>query len=257
MSQTPRHYVALGDSYTAAPLVPVTDIANGCFRSDNNYPSLTARKLGAQLDDRSCGGARTIDLSKAQHPDVPAQLSALSPAVDLVTIGLGGNDQGLFQQLINQCPRLRAQDPKGAPCQAAMTAGGGDKLLTILKSTGRKLTSSLRQVHAKAPKAQVIVVGYPEIVAAGKVCDQLPLAAGDYAYAAKVNKALTNMVRDAAASSDSAYVDIFKASLGHDVCSADPWVNGSVNDQRRAAAYHPFAVEQKAVSGLVLAAIKD
>ena len=236
--------------------MPVTDIANGCFRSNHNYPSLTARKLGAELDDRSCGGARTIDLRTAQHPDVPPQLSALSASTDLVTIGMGGNDQGLFQQLINKCPGLRAQDPQGAPCQAAMTTGGGDRLLTILKQTGLELTAALRQVHLKAPKAQVLVVGYPEIVAPGKVCGQLPLAAGDYAYAARINKALTDMVRTAAEASDSTYVDIYTASKGHDICSADPWENGSANDQKRAAAYHPFAVEQRAVSTLVLAAIQ-
>ena len=100
----------------------------------------------------------------------------------------------------------------------------------------------------------MLVVGYPQIVAAGKVCDRLPLAAGDYAYAERVNRALTEIV--GAASSDSTYVDIFAASKGHDVCSTDPWVNGSVNDQKRAAAYHPFAVEQKAVADLVLAAVK-
>lgn len=254
-SETPKRYVALGDSYAAAPLVPVTDIANGCFRSSSNYASLTAKKLGARLDDRTCGGARVADFRTAQHPDVPPQFSALNAEVDLVTIGIGGNDQGLFQDLINRCPQLRAQNPRGAPCRAAMTAGGGDKLLSILARTGRDLTHALRQVHSKAPNAQVVVVGYPQIVAAGRTCEQLPLATGDYAYAAKINRALTDMVRDAAKATDSTYVDIYQASKGHDICSKDPWINGSVNDQQRAAAYHPFAAEQKAVSALVLAAL--
>jgi lysophospholipase L1-like esterase len=253
----PQHYVALGDSYTAAPLVPVTDVANGCFRSDHNYPSVAASKLGAELDDRSCGGAQTSDLRTAQHPDVPPQFSALGPDVDLVTIGMGGNDDGLFQQLVRRCPALRDRDPQGAPCQAAMTAGGSDRLLRILERTGTKLTKALREIHTKAPKARVLVVGYPEIVAAGKVCDRLPLAAGDYAYAAKINKALTEMVRSAARATDSTYVDIFRASRGHDVCAKDPWVNGPVNDQKRAAAFHPFAKEQEAVSGLIVSALGD
>lgn len=38
-------YVALGDSFTAGPLVPVTDVASGCFRSDHNYPTLLAERL--------------------------------------------------------------------------------------------------------------------------------------------------------------------------------------------------------------------
>ena len=32
-------YVALGDSYSAGPLIPTTDLAGGCARSDHNYPT--------------------------------------------------------------------------------------------------------------------------------------------------------------------------------------------------------------------------
>jgi hypothetical protein len=49
---------------------------------------------------------------------------------------------------------------------------------------------------------------------------------------------------------------VAKASRGHDLCADDPWVNGSVTDQKRAAAYHPFAEEQVAVADLVVAGIR-
>lgn len=252
----PLRYVALGDSYVSAPLVPVTDIANGCLRSSNNYPTLAAKALGATLDDHSCAGARTEDLTTSQHPDVPPQLSAVKPGVDLVTIGIGGNDGGVFGQFTSRCPQLRAQDPKGAPCEAAMSRGGRDMLLTALDTTRVKVTAALRRVHQLAPQATVLVVGYPQIIAPGDSCSKLPLAAGDYAYAAKVNQAMATMLQRAAEATGSSYVDVFTASKGHGVCSADPWINGSVNDQKRAAAYHPFAVEQKAVAELVVAAAK-
>src|SRR4051795_11553463 len=38
-------YVAMGDSYSAGPLIPTTDLAGGCARSDHNYPSLLAERL--------------------------------------------------------------------------------------------------------------------------------------------------------------------------------------------------------------------
>jgi hypothetical protein len=42
----PGPYVALGDSYTAAPLVPnQVGMPLGCARSDHDYPSLVARAL--------------------------------------------------------------------------------------------------------------------------------------------------------------------------------------------------------------------
>jgi len=255
--QSPQKYVALGDSFTSAPLVPVTDVANGCFRSSANYPSLVARKLGADLDDHSCGGARLVDLTTSQFPDVPPQLSAVKPGVDLVTIGIGGNDEGVFRKLTGKCPELLASDPGGAPCRAFMTSQGHDVLLRALRNTSKKLGRILQEVRTRAPNAQVIVVGYPQIVSADHPCAKLPLAKGDYAYAAKVNVALNKALRDAVLASGTSYIDVWTASKGHDICSADPWVNGSAGDQKRAAAYHPFAKEQEAVARLVLTATRD
>ncbi|MFD7408719.1 hypothetical protein ACFV7R_40130 [Streptomyces sp. NPDC059866] len=49
-------YVALGDSYASAPLVPTQADAT-CLRSHQNYPSLVARSRSATLTDVSCSGA--------------------------------------------------------------------------------------------------------------------------------------------------------------------------------------------------------
>lgn len=253
----PLTYVALGDSYSSAPFVPVTDVADGCLRSSANYPSLVAEQLGAELEDRSCGAARTADFTRSQHPDVPPQLSAVTRDTDLVTIGAGGNDEGVFTRLVGECPRLRATAPAGAPCQTQMGASGRDVLLAALDRTSTRLQAVVAKVHRLAPTAEVLLVGYPHIVAVGSTCDELPLAAGDYAYAEKVNRALTESVRHAAQATGSTYVDVWAASEGHDICSSDPWVNGSVTDQKRAAAYHPFAVEQAAVADLVVEGARE
>ena len=248
---TVAKYVALGDSYTAAPLVPVTDVANGCFRSSGNYPTLAAKALGAQLADRSCGGASTSSFFTSQGPGIPAQKTALQADTDLVTIGFGGNDGAVFGTLVGRCPALRGQDPNGAPCRAAMGTGGKDRLLAALRVAQRRLTAVADEAHRLSPQAQVLLVGYPHIVDADHTCAELPLATGDYAYAERMNLALTNAVRGAAKASGSTYVDVWSASKGHDICSDDPWINGTVNDQKRAARFHPFAVEQQAVAELV------
>lgn len=253
---TSLKYVALGDSYVAAPLVPVTDVANGCFRSSSNYPSIVAKKLGATLDDRSCGGADTKDFEKSQYPDVPAQLTAVKPDDDVVTVGIGGNDEKVFGRLVGRCPALKADDPSGSPCRTAMNVSGKDALLGALDRTGVIVTRLLQKVHQQAPKAQVLVVGYPQIVSAAHTCDELPLARGDYAYAQQVNFALTEMLRKAAKATDSTYVDVWTASKGHDICASDPWINGSVDNEKQAARYHPFAKEQAAVADLVVSRIK-
>src|ERR1700712_3461078 len=116
-------YVALGDSYSAGPLIPVTDVANGCFRSDHNYPSLVAEAPHAKLTDRTCSGAETKDFTTAQNAEVPAQETGLSKDTSLVTVGLGGNDEQVFRTLTERCPALRATDPTGSPCEKALNAG--------------------------------------------------------------------------------------------------------------------------------------
>ena len=58
-------------------------------------------------------------------------------------------------------------------------------------------------------------------------------------------------MRLAATATGATYVDVWKASQGHDICSADPWINGSVDHKGKALRYHPFAAEQAAVAELV------
>jgi lysophospholipase L1-like esterase len=250
-------YVALGDSYTAAPLVPVTEMAKGCYRSTANYPALVADRLGARLEDRSCGGARTTDFQRNQYPEVPPQLTAVRPGVELVTVSIGGNDERVFSELVVRCTRLRAKNPEGAPCQQHMRSTGSDVLLSALRTTRNRVTEVVREVRQRAPKAKLLVVGYPQIISADSRCAQLPLAAGDYAYGEKVNLAMTEVLRSAAKATGATYVDVWAASQGHDICSDDPWINGAVTDQKRAAAYHPFAAEQVAVADLVVDAFRD
>ena len=105
----PRHldYVALGDSYSAGPLIEVgRQDPVGCFRSTNNYPAYLAGYFGVRsYRDVTCSGATTDDFRSPQtlilgDTEPPPQLDALSRGTDLVTIGIGGNDFGLFGSLI-------------------------------------------------------------------------------------------------------------------------------------------------------------
>ena len=107
-------------------------------------------------------------------------------------------------------------------------------------------------MRQRAPHAKVLAVGYPHIVDAKHVCSRLPLAKGDYAYAEEINQALTDTVRQAAKAAGVTYVDVWRISNGHDICAADPWINGSVNDSHRAPRFHPFAAEHAAVAKLIL-----
>lgn len=244
-------YVALGDSYTAAPLVPMTDLADGCLRSNANYPSLLARRLGVRhFTDVSCSAATTGDLVHRQTTyrtaSVPPQLRAVHRGTDLVTVGIGGNDFDLFGTLAYTCTRLRATDPAGDPCRRSVT--GSTDLARTTAEISDAVAHSLRLVQARAPHATVVLVGYLRLVPDHGHCAQLPLATGDYAFGRQVSRALDEALARAARRTHVRYLDAYALSAGHDVCSAHPWVNGSHSDRRRAAAYHPLAAGERAVA---------
>ncbi|MGH3334537.1 MAG: GDSL-type esterase/lipase family protein, partial [Nocardioides sp.] len=120
-------YVALGDSFSAGPLVPdARSDPPGCFRSTNNYPAYLAGYLDVRTyRDVTCSGARARDLQRPQRmafgQTAPPQLDALSADTDLVTVGIGGNDFGLFGSIVGTCDVLRDRDPRGAPCRREFT----------------------------------------------------------------------------------------------------------------------------------------
>jgi lysophospholipase L1-like esterase len=250
-------YVALGDSFTAAPFVPEYEQRSGdCVRSTANYPKLVARQLKTTALDRSCSGADSRDLTTGtatRHGNVPPQFAALDRRTDLVTLSMGGNDALVFGTLVTECPTYRDADPTGSPCRDAMRRGGGDRLLTALKQTRRSLAAAISQIRQLAPRARVLVVGYPKLAPDEGTCpDLLPLADGDYAYADELNRGLNQALDGAAKTAGVEFIDVYDASEGHDVCAAEPWVNGEVTITDQALAYHPFAREQRAVAELVL-----
>lgn len=251
-----QRYVALGDSFTAGPLVPTTDVADGCFRSDGNYPSLVAERLDVRrLVDVSCSGAQTRDLTHPQptvgSSRVPPQLHAVTPRTDLVTLGIGGNDFDLFSILVQACTlagRSQQQgDPETASCSQQFDEQGFD-LMTITEQISRRVETALRRIQRRAPDARVLLVGYPRLVPPQGRCDELPFADGDYRQGREVGRALNDALAGAADRAGVDFVDVYPASKGHDICSDEPWVNGRRHTKGQGAAYHPTPAEQEAVA---------
>jgi lysophospholipase L1-like esterase len=251
-------YVALGDSFTAAPFVPTTDLAQGCLRSDGNYPALLAERLDiADVTDVSCSAAETADLTSAQRTvgdtRVPPQLAAVGAGTDLVTVGIGGNDFDLFGTLVGTCARL--QDPPSAgSCAAAVSDRGVDVFARARRIRGR-VADVVRGIRSRAPDATVVVVGYPRLTPAHGGCPELPFGAADRAWAQRVEQALRAALRQGAVQSGAVFADVYAASAGHDVCADEPWVNGRRTDRQRALAFHPFVEGQQAVVEVVAAAL--
>jgi len=251
-----QRYVALGDSFTAGPLIPATDVADGCFRSDGNYPSLVADRLDVErFVDVSCSGARTRDLVRPQRTvgasRVPPQLDALTRGTDLVTLGIGGNDFNLFGTLVRTCTRLEQTDPSGSPCADRLESAGND-LLARTDEISRRVERAIRRIQRRAPEATVLVVGYLRLAPANGSCPQLPLARGDYRTGIELSRALNGALAAAADRAGAGFVDMYGASEGHDVCAEEPWVNGARTQQGRALSYHPFAAGMDAAADRIV-----
>lgn len=252
-------YVALGDSYTAAPLVPETDRSDGCLRSSGNYPSLVAEAFeGTALADVSCSGADTTSLIGVQRTfdgaAQPAQLDAVTEDTSLVTLSIGGNDFGLFSALVGGCAQLAQTDPDGSPC----TDVGVGEATEVLAKIEQRVASVVEGIRDRAPDARILVVGYPQIVPQGKEsCDALPLAAGDLPFARTVNEGLADALAEGARRAKTEYVDVYSLTEGHDICSDDPWIAGRDTVPGQALAFHPFAAEQQAVAEEIVRILRD
>ncbi|MEU4116889.1 SGNH/GDSL hydrolase family protein [Kitasatospora sp. NPDC028055] len=247
-------WVALGDSYTAGVIQATGDEfetpRDGCARTTGSYPEVIRRDLGPLVDLRnvSCSGATTgsvyaTELSPlgrplppygtdpdAPFPPVPPQIDAVSQSTGLITVGVGGNDLG-FAQILEDCVTLGAGTGNtGTPCK--------DKYDTQLPGRLNQLRSGYDQMltalHAKAPSAKVVTVGYPHLVPEDanrcRYGDPLQFATfttGDLAWArAAILEPLNAVIQQETAAHRDSFVDLYPGSAGHSVCDDDRWLDG-------------------------------
>jgi lysophospholipase L1-like esterase len=253
-------YVALGDSYTAGPGVqPVDPSATfACLRSLANYPHRSARALGLSLTDRSCSGATTADMTAAQLNDQPPQFASLSRSTDVVTIGIGGNDNQLFISAIAACSVSDVLDvlDAGAPCRSLFGSFFADEV----DRDGATIAQALDAIHTLASGAQVFVVGYPDILPQrGRCYPQLPLTTGDIMYLNQLELHLDAMLEAEAAAHSAIYVDTFTPSIGHDACQSEAtrWVEPLVPGTTEAVPNHPNARGEAADARALVAALRS
>ncbi|HZN18587.1 MAG TPA: SGNH/GDSL hydrolase family protein [Micromonosporaceae bacterium] len=252
-------YVALGDSFTSGPLIP-TQVDLNCVRSNRNYPSLLAAAIQpASFTDASCGGATTGDILNPSTGQlglpVPAQINAVDATTTLVTIEIGGNDIG-FSGIISNCAEASLDSPFGSPCKDRYTAGGTDQLQARIAATVPKVASVLQAVRARAPSAQVVVLGYIAILPdSGYGCwPVVPIAYGDVPYLRAIHKSLNSMLATTAAANGARYVNVYTPSIGHDTCKSSSvrWVEG-LFPQSSAAPFHPNAAGEQGMATTLIA----
>jgi lysophospholipase L1-like esterase len=257
-SQT-KSYVALGDSYTAGPVIATQQQDPvGCLRSDHNYPHLVAAALQVGLlRDASCSGAGTHDMSAPQGvnpgPANPPQFDRLDKSTRVVTVSIGGNDIG-FEEIIRACATA---DRSSTPCQDRYLRGARDEIKDRIARTGPKIGKVLDGIRKRSPKARVFVVNYLSILPeSGSGCwPQVPFADADVPYLRAKQLELNAELAKQARAKKAKLVDAFRASVGHDACqpSGVRWVEPIIGFSG-AAPLHPnqLGMECTAVAALAV-----
>ena len=216
-------YVALGDSYSSGVGAGDYDSDSGdCKRSANAYAQLwNAAHSPSSFDFTACSGAVTQDV-------IDGQLDPLDDSTSLVTISVGGNDAGFADAMVT--------------CVTAGESACIERVQEARDYIQSNLSGQLDAVYdairAKAPDAQVVVLGYPRIYELDGDCT---VGISEKSRAA-VNEAANDLSTVLSARADAHgfdYGDVRDNFTGHEICSGDEWLHSvtlPIGDS-----YHPTA----------------
>jgi lysophospholipase L1-like esterase len=232
-------YVALGDSYAAGTAVGRFPF---CPHGDGGYPRLLGLEGRIDLQPNgnvACSGATTSDVVDNQLN----QLLALNGDTRLVTLTVGAANLGLSSVLavcsdpnrLIEC--LMKIDEAGEP---------GD-----LIKLGSNLVSLFAGMAEVAPRARIVVTGYPHLFA--------PTADVHPSIIIAVNRAtdaLNSTIEQAVSVANDAdvnvhYVDVTEEFAGHGIGSADPFINELPDPN----AFHPNELGYQAYAHTIAAAL--
>jgi len=255
--------VALGDSYTAGALLPTDPLAKppGCLRSAKAYPVLVAHALRAPLRDVACTNAGVKEMTGAQKTYLgtnPAQLTALAPDDRMVLLTLSGDDMG-FLNVLKECMKLSFTRPWGSPCEAYYTKGGTDQLAAGVTAEAPRMAKVLAAITARAPRARIVVVGYPDMFPQSGGCwPAVPITDGDVAYLRGIEVKINAMLATVAKAAGATFVNTYTPTVGHDFCAPERVrdVEGLLPGSP-ALPFHPNTRGQQAMATAVLATIKN
>lgn len=150
-------YVALGDSTAAFNedrlYIDSSRSSIECWvRYANTYPKRLAAARGLRLVDASCGGATSKDYFRDQKKFVKKNAR-------LVTLTFGGNDLRVFKSMDEAARTLG---------DAQINQAGR----AVQKKVEDRLVRIMRDIGKRAPRAQIVVVGYLPLTD-GTACPQL------------------------------------------------------------------------------------
>lgn len=214
----PADYVALGDSYAAG--FGAGSYVNACGQSPLGLPGLLDERRGIELTfNASCSGAKASADRTDAVPDLPEQLEQLVGAgligkgTDLVTVSAGGNDLN-FGSVVGAC----AIQPL-AVCEQVIDS----RTLQAQTTLAAALDELYGDLRAAAPKAKIVVTGYPHLFSPRSGSEVLLSTEAQRLFNAGTD-ALNQVIRHNAQANRLQYVDVVQEFKGHGIGTRDPWI---------------------------------
>jgi lysophospholipase L1-like esterase len=188
----------------------------------------------------------------------PAQLTALAPDDRMVLLTLSGDDMG-FLNVLKECMKLSFTRPWGSPCEAYYAKGGTDQLAAGVTAEAPKMAKVLAAITARAPRARIVVVGYPDMFPQSGGCwPAVPVTDGDVAYLRGIEVKINAMLATVSKAAGATFVNTYTPTIGHDFCAPERVrdVEGLLPGSL-ALPFHPNTRGQQAMATAVLATIKN
>jgi lysophospholipase L1-like esterase len=255
-------YVALGDSVAAGLGLPLAADATAedavCGRSPQAYSAVVAAGITAKLhkthvrlsyNNVACQGAVVANLTQPQtrgaltvQPQLDKAFAGGAP--HLITLTMGANDVH-WAEFIGGCF-------SAADCSSAVNTAAAQAYIHAMQTQLASVLSNIRSRSTRLIPPITVVTGYYKPVSA--LCVNPNLTAGEVNWLNSItdefNAALQATADDAGWFTKFAPVDF----TGHDICSADPWIQrpGAPNEP---APFHPTTRGQEEIGKDVLNAL--
>lgn len=223
-------YIGLGDSYAAG--------TGGGEYLPNSFPAptdcrQTVSAYSTQLRGANwgCFGYTTEGVSAVVTGASldPATAPVLANA-SVITVTVGGNDIDTGAVAANCVPSTAT-----AGCKAALF----NSLAVKLPKLPAKIKAMVALIKQKAPRAKVVLTGYPRLFTVNNF-----MTADQKAAAKTMNSAadlLNATIAFSALATRTKYVSVTNQFTNHGVGSADPWIVGVPLVERPLDTYHPTA----------------
>jgi lysophospholipase L1-like esterase len=241
-------YVALGDSVAAGVGLMNDSDSSACDRTNQSYPNQVAQQQNYKLINLACSGAnipagilgsQTVN-QLALDPQITQLFSQSKPW--LITLTVGAND-------IHWTDIIKA-------CYVASCDNGGTvaKDLVAVKVNLAQILDQLKQ-HYGQGTPQIMVTGYHQVFPAANSAgcsDLIGIDEAELARGRAVQSSLNQTIEDTVRPYSFAHY-VAVDFTGHELCTADPWVQGLADKKP----YHPTAAGEKAYAKAIISSQKS